>query len=209
MEVIGNFLLDRYRPRLELLPIPYPGVAQEVLAESLIGTNRFIRRTYGNMHRENPTLAYLTTHWAHPSLDPNTSLKWALAYYEIYSRTARKQNKRLFAVSPERALSTNHETQSFLLESARNPDHGNTMDQVREKRALSIQAEVQSSEDLEYFWDLQQGYINTKVGYITDEVQKLEEDFRTECIFNSLYQVHQLLKEQDATNRMKQAFPEI
>jgi len=81
------------KPSLLVVPgltPPYAGVVDEIKREYSSNGAAFINRAKSTLEKENPSLAKTFGRFLEKSPIPEYSQKWALTYYEIFSRSGRK-----------------------------------------------------------------------------------------------------------------------
>jgi len=102
------------RPKYPELSIPYSGVTKEIFTELLINRDEFVRETFETMEVENPRLARMLVSEGISSMQPDTTFNWALAYYAIYSRSAKRKGEPMIVVTEDRFRSLRSEELALL-----------------------------------------------------------------------------------------------
>lgn len=185
--------------RITQLPRPYEGVAQEVLFEILSDRATFVRKALANMHEENPALVKHLIHHCIASPNRDISLDFCLGYYEILSRSARKDGMRLFLVPDETIKSYSHE-QIQILENLGEEEAINHIKKIEKQDRELTDEEIQRSDEFgEFLVCISQWRMHALVADKSSE----ELQFTIE----PLYAMRRFLYYQQEINKFKQNFP--
>lgn len=137
---------------------PYGGVTDEVDREYIYDPSAFLNKTRRVLLCENPSLGTIFERSVRTSPVPEYSQKWALIYYEIFSRSGRKANLPLACFVDGKSVETIIRMEVIrLVSSERREDYINGF-----KKARSNDEEM--SDELRKFWE-----------NVDRDTQKLEE----------------------------------
>lgn len=186
--------------RVRELPQPYKGVTEEVFSDLLSDRANFVKKAFTNLLDENPQIAKLIIKDCITSLDPESSLNFALSYYEIFSRSARKNGQRLLMVT-EDTFQSDISVQQRDLESIMNSptDISNYFEEQEKQKQQQISNEINQNAELGEFW------VTLKMWAVHQHIGG-KKQIETELILISLYAVRSLLYNQQAANRLRNQF---
>lgn len=187
-------------PSMEL-PSLCEGVWDEVRFDLLSDRNSFINKALVNLKEENPILARLVTESSLISPEPEISLNWALAYYDLYSRSAKRTNQKMLIISNDVANSF-YDAQSRDLNRAM----ASSQEEVRgvfdeeDKALMQIRSEeVDKDKQMGEFWTVT--YLRQANMALTRSTVEVE------IIFRPLTLTQLLLHRQKDVNRFNSKFP--
>lgn len=184
------------------LPRPYKGVCKEIFSDLVIDRADFRRRSLGNLKGENPHLLDYIVREAMFSPDQDATLDWTLPYYEIFSRSAKKEGPPIVVVTEELIRSTHGQR----LPGMERIDPGNVRQlerYVKEKIARwkgLEEKDIDRSEELLIFWTWFNLYLHKMRMMGTDMIAY------PHMVFDCLYNVAEYLGSQAQANRIKNRF---
>lgn len=180
------------------LPTPYEGVTDEILLELLADRDGFVRRVISNLKEENPSLVEYIVKSCPTSPDPESSLNWLLAYYEIFSRSARKNGRIMFEVSRERIRSVFAERRATLDQVTEEDEEAQFEFYAEEDMKVEniIQAETESARPLAEFW------ITIKMRRLKQLMTVSKTEAEVDAILHPLHDLSLLLHSQEEANKL-------
>lgn len=196
--------MTEQEPRYEIeqpakLPTPCEGIAGEIISEVLQDRASFIQKALSNFENENPHLAKIVRSFCMASPEPETSLRWTLVYYEIYSRSARKTGAGMPVVSKRTIQSTADEDINILTK-LKKKDPEAKIEFKRERnsqRENLFDKEIAENDELLNFWSMVEAYL-AKQFVLTGRQPAIVMD----TILSPLYHVQEMLHSQVEANRM-------
>lgn len=182
------------------LPNLYEGVSQEVLSEIKDNPALFVIRAGRNMVRENPVFRHIVEHLMCVSPDFDTSISLLTGYYELYSRSAKKEDVPMMVVTEDLALRVIQKNLCDIREANSDLLDGKikflTEKSIAEKKR--VQKDVLISKELQIFWD----YVNETISKMRDIGVSDKDIF---LIMSALQIAHELFHVQDESNKTLQA----
>lgn len=142
-------------------PMPYEGVVHEILFEVVTDRLVFIQRSLTKAISENPELKSLLLEDCFVSPNPDSSLSWALVYYEIYSRSAERLGRKMVVVSKDTITSIFGEEKDVLTSLLKTGEErlmASHFARQESKIEEAIVREAKTSEEFGLFWVLVKMY---------------------------------------------------
>lgn len=187
--------------RVRELPQPYEGVTQEVFFDLLSDRANFVKKALTNLLDENPQIAKLIIQNCISSPDPENSLNFALSYYEIFSRSARKNGQKLLIVTEDTFQADIGVQQRDLESIMHSPtDISKYLQEQEKQKQQQISNEINQNDELGEFWATLKMWELHQV--ITGDKKQIE----IEIILRPLYGVRSLLYNQQSANRLRDQF---
>ncbi len=196
---------DRLQPggRLQAeLPIPYDGVVLEVFNDLVTDRASFVRGAMENIRQENPYVLELIVRHALVSPYRDLALDWGLSYYEVNSRSAKRQGTQMIKVSKslvDASLGKQAQEMSLLRIEDRE-DIIEYFNREEELRKVRINSELERSAEMAKFWTT---YHTSLANHLMENVVH-EADFPSSIIDI----LNELLHQQIDANKLTNQFPE-
>jgi len=184
--------------RLHELPAPYEGVTDEVFLDLLTDRGTFVKQTIENLKKENPHLVTFVVKSCNTSPDPELSLNWLLTYYEIYSRSARKNGQLILEVFEERIDSIFAEKDVLLSQIPEDDPESIEKFLVEDelKKENIRQAEIKASDELANFW------ASLRLRRLGQIMSSQRTELETKMVIEPVKQLAILLHAQEEANRL-------
>lgn len=173
-------------------PNPYAGVALEVFKDILTNREAFRSKVMRQMASENEVLHDFVLKASMGSPNRELTLDWCLIYYEIFSRSARKEGEPMIKVTKETHDSMFQKEVTLLNMMTRGRPEAESerlLEQYRKKKEEDIEnrksRETNSNDELAVFWmtlgtaTVNQYYIfnSQSVSHIFEPVEQLSQLF--------------------------------
>lgn len=203
--------INKEIPRLNDLPSPYEGVADEIFFDLFSNRQVFVSQALGNLRDENPDLCVSFIKDLMTSPNHGLSLEWSLTYYEIFSRAARRMGKRMPLVSSETIQSVWGQEFSDLKLGMWKGDQGVSESlQAQENQFMEkTREEVDKSSELGEFWSALLIHMGTLVTTAPNPSEVGRIHAALKWTLNPLYHLRLALYAQCQANKLNQDFPNI
>jgi len=191
------------------LPMPVPGVTEKIFVDLLANRAKFVREELAHMGKENKDLRDWLVQDCLMSATRDVSLDWALMYYAIYSRSARKTVAAMPEVS-EASIRSKFEERSTLIQSLEEDEAGAYLIKESERKRDEIYSrDTNRSYELFVFWSRAHIFGFTNRMHRIYTAQRIDLNLvpiMPDETLDSLYELANLLHNQVDANNLREQF---